>query len=268
MANTFKCEFFTVRYVPDLVKGEFVNIGVVLRDTAGSFSDVKLTRDWRRARCLDADVDVELLEALEGELRNVLRSHVELDEIFLFHKLPDWASNALQLTPMQAVYTDSPRTELARLVEIYCEAKRNGKRTFSTRQGIFNAMRDSFEQAGVWELMRKSIPVEQYAYKGDPLKIDCGYRPNGTVHLFQAVSLTTGMDSAKALAFSFPIIVNGIARLEKAGTTLTAIVEDDLNSEADAISYGLRILTESRISVQPMSMLTSIAQDARRDLRV
>jgi Protein of unknown function (DUF3037) len=268
MAVSYQCDFFVLRYVPDLTKGEFVNIGVVLRDGAGEFADVKLTRDWRRVRCLDADADVELLEALEGEIRNALRSAAELDRVFLFQKLPDWASNALQLTPMQGVLTDSPQAELGRLVEMYCEAKRGGRRDLSGRQVIFNAMRDSFTQAGVWELMRKRIPVAQYTHKGDPLKLDCGYRPNGTVHLFHAVSLATDVDSAKVLAFSYPPIADGIARLENAKTSLTAIVEDGLDREDEAIGFALETFEKTRILVATTSQLPSIAEIARVEMRV
>ncbi len=35
---------------------------------------MRLTRDWRRVRCLDPDVDIELLEALERDLRSLLQS--------------------------------------------------------------------------------------------------------------------------------------------------------------------------------------------------
>ncbi len=268
MAKTHQCEFFVLRYVPDLAKGEFVNIGVVLRDTAGEFADVRLTRDWRRVRCLDADADIELLEALEGELRNALRSTAELDRVYLFQKLPDWASNALQLTPMQGVLTDSPQAEIARLVETYCEARRGGKRDASGRQVIFNTMRDSFTQAGVWELMRKKISVAQYTHRGDPLKLDCGYRPNGTVHLFHAVSLATDVDSAKVLAFSYPQIQEGIARLENAKTTLTAIVEDGLNDADEAIGFALDTFKKTNIIVATTSDLPQLAEVARVEMRV
>ncbi len=56
------CEFFLIRYVPDVVKGEFTNIGVLLRE-AGAGADrpesavVRFTRDWSRVRCMDADAD-------------------------------------------------------------------------------------------------------------------------------------------------------------------------------------------------------------------
>ncbi len=267
MPASHQCEFFVVRYVPDLAKGEFVNIGVVLRDVAGGFADVRLTRDWRRVRCLDADADVELLEALEGELRNALRSEAELDRVYLFQKLPDWASNALQLTPMQGVLTDSPQAEIGRLAEMYCEARRGGKRDASGRQVVFNAMRDSFTQAGVWELMRKRIPVAQYTHKGDPLKLDCGYRPNGVVHLFHAVSLATDVDLAKVLAFSYPQIAEGIARLENARTSLTAIVEEGLDRGDEAIGFALETFEKTNILVAAASELPRIAERARVELR-
>jgi hypothetical protein len=261
--------FFLIRYVPDLSKGEFVNVGVVLLDQDSGFADVRFTRDWRRVRCLDPDADVEVLEALEGELRTVLRSAAELDRVFLFQKLPDWASNALQLTPMQGVLTDSPVAEIGRLAEMYCESgRRAGRREMSGRQVIYQAMRSSFEQAGVWDLMRKRIPVAQYTHKGDPLKVDCGYRPNGVVHLFQAVSLATDVDSAKVLAFSYPQIQEGIARLEDAKTSLTAIVEDDLDRSDEAVGFALDTFDKATILVASMSELPAIADRARRDLRI
>ena len=78
-----QCEFFLLRYVPDAVKDEFVNLGVVLYEPAAhsstaeaGFADVRFTRDWRRVRCLDPEVDVEMLESLEGELRRMLQRAV------------------------------------------------------------------------------------------------------------------------------------------------------------------------------------------------
>jgi len=269
MANSHQCDFFLIRYVPDLVKGEFVNVGVALVEGSSGFADVRITRDWRRVRCLDPDADVEYLQALEEEIRQVLRSSVELDRAFIYEKLPDWASNGLQLTPMQGVVTDSPQEEIGRLADMYCEPpKRSGRREVSARQVIFGAMRGAFEQAGVWELMRKRIAVSQYTHKGDPLRLDCGYRPNGVVHLFQAVSLATDVDSAKVLAFSYPQIREGIARLENAKTSLTAVVEDDLDRGDDAIGFALETFENTSILVATTSELPQIAQRARMEMRV
>ena len=72
------CEFFLIRYVPDVVKGEFTNIGVVLREAtvSGGRPVVRFTRDWSRVRCMDAEADTGLLESLEGEIVSRLQAGV------------------------------------------------------------------------------------------------------------------------------------------------------------------------------------------------
>src|SRR5262245_49625839 len=45
------CEFFLLRYVPDAVKDEFVNVGLVLLPGSGP-AEVRFTHDWSRVRCL------------------------------------------------------------------------------------------------------------------------------------------------------------------------------------------------------------------------
>lgn len=69
MPERIQCEFYLLRYVPDAVKNEFVNIGVMLREAGrAETTRVRFTRDWSRVRCMDPDADTGLLEAIEGEL--------------------------------------------------------------------------------------------------------------------------------------------------------------------------------------------------------
>jgi hypothetical protein len=116
--------------------------------------------------------------------------------------------------------------------------------------------------------MRKRIPVAEYTGKGDPLRIDCGYRPNGVVKMFQAVSLESDLDAAKVLAFTFPQLREGIARVEGAKAELTAVVEDDLDRNDDAVDFALITLARNEIAVAQMSALPEIAARARVELRV
>ena len=68
-------------------------------------------------------------------------------------------------------------------------------------------MREAFEQAGVWELLRAEIAAAQYTQKGDPFKIRFWVSANGNeMKMFQAVSLAGGVDAAKALASRYPEI--------------------------------------------------------------
>lgn len=127
-------------------------------------------------------------------------------------------------------------------------------------------MREAFEQAGVWGLGRRDIALANYGSKGDPLKIDFGYRPNGVIKMFQAVSLETDVDAAKVLAFSYPALREGLRRAENAGSELTALVEDGLNRGDDAIGFALATLAASEIQVSAVSEMPVYAECARVEM--
>ncbi len=285
MASLKQCDFFLLRYVPDVVKGEFVNVGVVLLENGGGgFTDVRFTRDWRRARCLDPELDIELLESYEGELRRLLQSRVP--EIinyrgpmsrreWLLAQMQQSFSGALELAPMSAVLTESPRAELGKLAQAYLESAARGRRAQSGRRVIFNTMRDAFEQAGVWELMLKNIEVARYTRQGDPLKIDCGYRvpgagvgANGVIHLFHALSLATDVDSAKVLAFSYSDLREGLNAAEHALSDMTAITEDGLDLRDEGVAFALATLQNSEIAVARVSQMPQVAERARVEMKL
>ncbi len=278
MAPLKHCEFFLLRYVPDVVKGEFVNIGVVLlEEGGGGFTGVRFTRDWRRARCADPDLDIDLLESFEAELQKLLESRAP--EIinyrgsmsrreWLLAQMQQSFSGALQLDALTAVLTESPAAELGKLAQRYLESAVRAQRAQSGRRVIYNAMRDAFEQAGVWQFMRKNIAVAQYTNPGDPLKIDCGYRPNGVLHLFHAVSLATDVNSAKVLAYSYSDMRDRLADDEHAMSTLTAITEDALDLQDEGIAFALATLAKNNIEFAPVTAMPAIAERARLELKL
>src|SRR5271155_2592473 len=103
MADLRKLEFFLLRYVPDAVKDEFVNIGLVMLEPGANgagFADVRFTRDWRRVRCLDPQADIEMLEALERDV--LLRLADTHDREVLVQKLQESMSNVIQLSSTKA----------------------------------------------------------------------------------------------------------------------------------------------------------------------
>lgn len=275
MVERKQLEFFLLRYVPDAVKNEFVNIGVVMVEIEANeagmnearFADVRFTRDWRRVRCLDPQADVEMLAALEREIRGQLATMH--DREVLLRRLGESFSNVIQTSPAKGCLAEDPAREIEAIASMYLETtKVGGKRAMSGRQKILGKMRDAFEQAGVWALMRKQIAVSQYTHKGDPLKIDCSYRPNGEIKMFQAISLETDVDAAKVLAFSYPKIAEGIAEKEKASAVLTAVVEDDLNRLDEAVLFALATLEQSGVRVAAAGEMVGIAEVARMEMRV
>jgi hypothetical protein len=267
MDNAKQCDFLLMRYVPDPFKNEFVNIGVLLLGRESDFADVRFTRDWARVRCADPNADLDILEMLESDIRNQLQSADSRKQII--HRLEDTLSNALQLSEPSVLLSESPAQDLQRLAQTYLErAKPQREPRLGARQRIVFEMRSVFESAGVWDSLQKKIKVSNYTQVGDPLKIDCGYQPNGVIRLFHAVSLAAEADSAKVLAFSYPALAQGIARVEGVKTELTAIVENGLDREDNAIKFAISTLERTSISVASLSELPWFAERARRELRL
>ncbi len=275
MRERVQCEFFLIRYVPDVVKGEFANIGVLLREAGRDDSAVvRFTRDWSRVRCMDADADIGLLEGLEGEIAARLRMGAG-DTKPVMQVLEDTLSNSVQITEARASLAESVPAELEQLMRMYVEplkVKQERKRT--GRAAIAGAMRTEFERAGVWGLMRKRIAASLYTRAGDPMKIDCGYRPNGVIRMFQAVSLEGDVEGAKGLAYSAPQLREGVERVESARLELTAVVEplravSDLEDEAqERYRFGVEAMERQEIRVVTVSDLARVAETARVELRV
>lgn len=270
------CEFQLLRYVPDAVRNEFVHIGVILREQAEDGNagrmEVRFTRDWRRVRCLDPDADTALLEAMESELRRLLTQEPQGK---LRRILEESLSLNVQMTETKAYLAESLPAGIEELMRLYVDPPpRERVPRLSGRAAIQARMRAEFEHAGVWDLMRKRIAASDYTRPGDPLRIDCGYRPNGVVKMFHAVSLEPGVEMAKVLAFSAPGLRAGVDRLEKAALELTAIIEpasklgatDDEPERLAMYRFGVETMEEYQIRVLTTSDLGRIAEAARRDL--
>jgi hypothetical protein len=286
MTERQRCEFFLVRYVPDPVKNEFVNIGVMLREAgrpgeaaggAPGAAMVRFTKDWGRVRCVDPDADLAMLEAMEAEMRRRLLEP-GADSVPLLKTMEDSFSHLLQITEPKACLAENMAAEMEQLMRLYVEARKEKARAaLSGRQAIVRTMRTQFERAGVWDLMRKRIAAADYTQPGDPLKIDCGYKPNGVIRMFHAVSLFGDVEVAKVLAFSAPALRAGVARMEKADLELTAIVEplrngqDEVSGDEDSrqqYRFGVETMEAQQIRVLTTSDLARVADTARRELRV
>jgi hypothetical protein len=277
-AQRRRCEFQLIRYVPDPVRNEFVNIGVLLRAAEGGQTMLRFTRDWARVRCLDPDADTQMLEALEIEVGQRLESQ-PANPRPITAVLEESLSNGLQITESKAYLAETFLAGLEDLMGLYVDSpRRERSQRRGGRAALLAAMRTRFEEAGVWTLMRKQIDAATYTKPGDPLRIDCGYRPNGLLRMFQAISLETDADDAKLLAFSALSLIDGVRRVEHAGLELTAIVEPirQAESESENLSedriaqyrFAVEIMEEHTIRVMTSSDLPRIAETARRELRV
>jgi hypothetical protein len=113
-------EYALLRAVPQVQRGECVNVGVVLYCQERDFLDALTFVDEWRLRALDADMD---LGALEDALAAVCRTcegegpaaSTSLGQRFRWLTAP--RSTVLQAGPVHAGLTDDPAAELVRLVD-------------------------------------------------------------------------------------------------------------------------------------------------------
>jgi hypothetical protein len=306
-----ECEFRLIRYVPDAVRNEYVHIGVILREAESEDSpgraEVRFTHDWRRVKCLDPDADTALLEGMESELRRRL-ADPPLDPESrgrLMRILEESLSLSVQMTEPKAYLAESMPAGIEELMRLYVEPPaRERVSRLSGRAAIHAHMRNEFERAGVWDLLRKRIAAAEYTRPGDPLRIDVGYRPNGLVRMFHAVSLdpridpridpgidprigsrirsrvatgaTAGLEMAKVLAFSAAALRAGVARVERAELELTAVIEpaarlgatDEEPERLEMYRFGVETMEEHQIRVLTTSDMERVAETARRELRI
>ncbi len=275
MPERIQCEFYLLRYVPDAVKNEFVNIGVMLREAGrAETTRVKLTRDWSRVRCVDPDADTGLLEAMEAELAERVRDGGSGRQPVMT-MLEESLSTSVQMSEVRGVLAESVPAEMEQLLRLYVEPVREKvSRKKSGRASIAGSMRSEFERAGVWELMRKRIAASAYTRPGDPLKIDCGYRPNGMIRMFQAVSLEGDLEAAKVLSYSAARLREGVQRVENGALDLAAVVEPlrsiaaEDGEAADRYRFGVETMEEAQIRVLTVADLGRVAETAKRELRV
>lgn len=261
MEAKLQCRFFLLRYVPDAVKNEFVNIGVVLFPPDGQ-PELRFTRDWSRVQALDPLADTELLEAFRAELSD--RENQEQ----ILSRIEDSFSNVLQASESRGCLTTSPTQEADELARIYLDApRRSTARAKSARQAILQSMQREFQREGVWQSMRTNIPVSQYTRSGDPLEIDCGYRASSLVKMFHATALRTDVNAAKILAFSYSDLAEGIRKAEGVQAHLTAVVEDGLAREEE-MGFALDTLERYGIHIASVSDLPNLARMAAREIGI
>jgi hypothetical protein len=214
---------------------------------------------------LDSQADVEMLSALEREIRGQLAT--TRDREVLLRRLEESFSNVIQLSPTKGCLAEDPVREIQAMASIYLETtKVSGKREVGGRQRILATMREAFEQAGVGELVLP-VPVAPYTKPGDPFQFDFGYRVGGEIKLFQAVSLKASVDAAITLAARYPRIVPVMSKMVQAAPSLTAVIDDDLDRGQDGVQFALSMMEEERIRIAVAAEMPIIAEVARRELR-
>jgi hypothetical protein len=271
VAEKRKLEFFLLRYVPSAVRETFVDIGLVMIEESkqGSmFADVRFTRDWDTLLCLDPQADIEMLQALEGEIRRRVADVRNCESVM--QSLNDSFSNLIQLSGAKGCLTEDPQQEIETMARLYFERERPAvKRVVTGRQKILGIMHEEWGRAGITKFLNP-VPVAKYTKAGDPFKFDFGYRLEGRseLKLFHAVSLRANVNAAVTLGARYAKIAEAMRHSEeRLEPVLTAVIDDGLEQVQLEVGFALGMMQENGIRVRPVSEMARIAEEARVELR-
>jgi hypothetical protein len=205
------CVYVILRYTPNLVRNEWVNIGVLLFDPASGERRLRLIEDqeeFARVRRLHPAADEGLLRGLRDDLEDRLRDARHTAEGGDWQKLlakwDDTLSNALQLAPRKGVYAEDLDAELERLYADHVAPQRAASRVGAagSRAFVRNYCAQVWKLANLWGRLEKAVPVREFTFPGDPMRIDYGYRRNGTRGFVQTLSVSRAPADCKLLAYT------------------------------------------------------------------
>ena len=110
----------------------------------------------------------------------------------------------LQLAGPKATQADDLDLELARLYNDRVSIPRGKGRAglLGSRASLRSYCSDVFRHAKLWNRLEKSVRASQFTLLGDPMRIDYGYRRNGTRGFVHTLSVTRSPADAKLLAYT------------------------------------------------------------------
>jgi hypothetical protein len=249
-----------LRYTPNLVRDEWVNIGVLLEDGGGARRAMKLIEDdseFARVRRLHPAADDALLRNLSSEFDARLKAPAAEVAKYL-EKLEQTLSNAVQLSPQKGVLAEDFDAELDRLYHDHVAPppRTRGGIIESTRGWIKARLNDVFRRRRVPRLAR-NIRVEEFTQPGDPMRLDYGYT-NGVRGYLQAVALGRDTAQGKVLAYTAERI-----RARWPEAEFTAITEVEPARDNLRHQFMVKLFEEQQIAIVPLNRVEKFAEELR-----
>lgn len=260
--NTFR--YRILRYTPNLIRDEWVNIGVLLEEVRAGEEAAAPRRSVRvieepseiaRVRRLHPNADEELLRALPAEFDARLAAPAAEVGTYL-EKLEQTLSNLVQLSPAKGLLAEDFDAELDRIYHDHVSppARGRGSAIESTRAWIKARLNDIFRRRRVPRLER-NIRVDEFTQAGDPFKLDYGYQ-NGARGFLHSVALGRDPAQAKVLAYTAERIRARMPRCEFAAITEVEPVRDNPRHQ-----FIVRLFEGQQIAVVPLNRAEKFAEE-------
>jgi len=254
------CAYRILRYTPNLVRDEWVNIGVLLFDPSTGERRLRLIEEqeeYNRVRRLHPQADETILRALRDDLEDRFQSAPangskggSADWLQLLRKWDDTLANAVQLAPQKGVLALDLDAELERLYADHVAMQRGPSRVGvpGSRAQMRSYCSQVFRQARLWERIEKSVHASEFTFPGDPMRLDYSYRRNGTRGFVHTLSVTRAPNDSKILAYT----VERVTAKATMKTEYAAVTDVVLNAENDRHRFVRDTLRDA--GIEPVAM--------------
>ncbi len=201
-----------LRYVPNLVRDEWVNIGVLIFDSESGERRLRMIEEqeeFARVRKLHPSADQAVLRGLREHLESRFDSAGgangnAADWQQVLAKWENTLSEALQLAQPKGVLGGDLDAELDRLYADHVAPQKAAWRVGApgSRASIRNYCSQVWRQGQLWGRVEKSVRVTEYTFAGDPMRLDYCYRRNGTRGYVQTLSVSRAPADCKLYAYT------------------------------------------------------------------
>ncbi len=237
--------YHILRYTSNLIRDEWVNIGVVLYDPLTGALRLRLVEEqeeYARIRRLHPAANEDTLRGFRDHLEDrfatfLQNSRAERGTVHPGEELQSlvdsWnntLSNGLQLAPQRGVYADDLDVELERLYAEHVAPIRKGSRVGApgSRAAVREYCSQVWKMGGLWDRLEKSVRVTDFTFPGDPMRLDYCYRRNGTRGFVQTLSVSRAPGDCKLYAYTAArIAVRAPFASEYAAVTDVALSEEN-----------------------------------------
>jgi hypothetical protein len=305
MALKRQFEMWLLRMVPHALRDDFMTVGVVVVEAVSGhtpsaishplsaasclppaasrpeegvvggegqaparFAEVRLTRDWKRVECFAPEIEVEILERLEFEVRGRLKEIRNRGD--LLRMLEERFGPTFDVGPAKALVAEDPTAEMRTLEAMYlapvrAEAPGRHERRMG-RMGIVSRMQDAFAEAGVLEWLQRDLDMREFTGENDPFRVDFGFRVGKSLKMFQGLAVNLSRDPAVTLAYRYARIQAGMRSREEEALLTAIVSEEALQARGEAAS-GIAMLRASAVEVRGVGEMGEIAARLRGEMQ-
>lgn len=255
-------QFRILRYVPNVIRGEYVNVGIFIQEISTSNAAARTLEDARefaRVRKFHPDADEGLLRNLARELKSQFNGPTLGPRL---ETIDEDMSNAFQFGPITATIADNMEDELDRLYGEYVSAPRrvSPRIVEHTRDWMREKASEAFRVHKVLGKMSQLVPVESFTQVGDPFRLDFGYQA-GTKGFVHVVEISEDVRQAKVLAFTA-----GRIHSQDSGAKITAIVDSSSSGNAANREFVSKLFEAQGIETVSITAIDEFARQLSRKL--